>query len=75
MGYSDEDLSGRTPAVHLGEASFTKIFQTLKARGSYDGVILSRTKTGQLKKIALSAFTINDSAGSPVCHVGIKREV
>ena len=75
MGYSDEDLSGQTPAIHLGEALFTRVFQTVKAHGSYDGVVFSHTKTGQLKKIALSAFTIKDSDGSPVCYVGIKREV
>ena len=75
LGYSTEDLTGNTPAIHLGEARFAHIAQTLAAAGSYRGEIESRTKSGAPLTLDLTAFAVKDASGRPVCYVGIKRDV
>jgi PAS domain S-box-containing protein len=75
LGFSDEDLHGKTPAVHLGEEGFKGIASELISRGSYRGEVRSRTKSGVLIDIEVSAFTVLDEAGHPVCYVGLKRDI
>ena len=74
-GYTDGDLHGETPAVHLGPSGFTKIVEGLAQFGAFRGVLESRTKSGEVKKIDLSAFPVYDTAGTPVYLVGIKRDI
>src|SRR5689334_19519257 len=74
-GYSDSDLAGKTPAIHLGDQAFADIAAILAQGGRYRGEHVSRTKTGQLKRIELSAFPVTDSDGNLLCYVGIKRDI
>jgi PAS domain S-box-containing protein len=75
LGYSDEELQGKTPAVHMGEDVFSTIAQALASEGEYRGEILSRRKDGEVRHIELSAFATRDDDGSPICYVGIKRDI
>ncbi len=74
-GYSDDELRGRTPALHLGEEAFAHIAAELQAHGSYRGEHISRSKGGAERVVDLAAFTVHNAAGQPICHVGIKRDI
>lgn len=75
VGYTDEELAGKTPAVHLGEEVFAKIGQRLAEDGHYHGEVLSHNKDGQLRILDLSAFAVYDENSHPLCYVGIKRDI
>ncbi len=74
-GYSDSDLKGNTPAIHLGEEAFAEVANALQRTGWYRGVLESRPKSGGNKKIELAAFPVLDKNGEPVYFVGIKRDI
>ncbi len=75
LGYSDAELQNQTPAIHLGEEAFTELVRELTEKGEYRGEVTSKTKTGDLKYIELSAFTMKNDSGEPLCYVGIKRDI
>jgi PAS domain S-box-containing protein len=75
IGYSAEELKGKTPAIHLGNETFSKIVEEQTQRGVYRGEIISYGKLGDKKDIDLSAFTITNKNGEVICHVGIKRDI
>jgi PAS domain S-box-containing protein len=75
LGYSDEDLLGQTPAIHMGQEAFEGIVSELAQNGAYRGELVSHTKTGEVRHIEVSAFTTRDGSGDPICYVGIKRNV
>ena len=75
LGYSDKELKQHTPAIHLGAEAFAAITRALQETGVYRGEVESKTKTGETKQIDLSAFTMRDKTGEPVCYVGIKRDI
>ena len=74
-GYSTEELSGRTPAIHLGEETFARVGRILATTGSYRGEVESRTKSGAVLIVDLTAFTVRDAKGHPICYVGITRDI
>jgi len=74
-GYSDADLAGQTPAIHLGEEGFAEIADALQQHGWYRGRLDSRGKSGNVKKIDLAAFPVLDNSGKPAFFVGIKRDI
>ncbi len=76
IGYSDEELRGKTPSVHLGDEAFGRIVAELTTSGRYRGEETSWTKGGRRLTVDLSAFAIRHAeTGEPVCFVGIKRDV
>jgi len=75
LGYADAELAGKTPALHLGEARFREVAATLGQGGTYRNELTSRTRSGSSRDIELSAFTVRDDLGEPVCYVGVKRDV
>ena len=75
LGYSDDELMGQTPAIHLGEEVFESIASELRERGEYRGEIVSRTNSGELKQVELLAFAVRDGQGEPTCYVGIKHDI
>ncbi len=75
IGFSDDELRGKSPGLHLGDEVFAGIAHELATKGYYRGEVTSRTKTGTVVSLELSAFTIKNPAGESVCHVGIKRDI
>lgn len=75
IGYSDEELRRKTPAIHLGEDVFASVAQELKRTGKFRGKVVARTKYGTNIDIDLSAFAVLDEAGVVVRYVGIKRDI
>ena len=75
LGYADDDLKGKTPAIYLGEETFQHIFNELVATGDYSGETVCRTKSGEERNIELSVFTMRSGLGEPLCYVSIKRDI
>lgn len=75
LGYSSEELLNKTPAIHMGDEVFAAVAQALSEKGEYRGEHVSRTKTGEVKHIELTAFAMRHGSGAPVCYVGIKRDI
>ncbi len=75
IGYSLDELRGRTPEVHLGEAAFARIAEELAAQGSCRVHVTSQPKVGEPRAIDIAAFAVPDAAGGEVRYVGIKRDV
>lgn len=75
LGYTGDELRGMTPAIHLGDEAFARIVADLRESGVSRREVTSHTKTGQVRAIELSAFVVRDRAGTPVCYVGIKRDI
>ncbi len=75
LGYADDDLEGKTPAIYLGEKTFQHIFDQLVASGDYAGEHVCRTKSGDERTIELSVFTMRSGLGEPQCYVSIKRDI
>src|SRR5215217_2573224 len=75
LGFADDDLAGKTPAVYLGEQTFQNIFKQLVESGEYSGESICRTKSGEERNIDLSVFTMRSGLGEPLCYVSIKRDI
>lgn len=75
LGYSDEELKGQTPALHLGEEAFQEIARSLHETGTFRGEVLSRRKDGRMMHLDLAAFAVYDEQGRVLCYVGIKRDI
>src|SRR5262245_35388077 len=45
LGYADNDLEGKTPAICLGEETFARILKRLEQSGDYSGETVCRTKS------------------------------
>jgi len=75
IGYSIEELKGKTPAIHLSEEEFKKILKTIEDKGSFFGEVKSKTIDGKVKDIELFAFPIRNEDGKILYYVGIKRDI
>jgi PAS domain S-box-containing protein len=75
VGFADNEVKGKTPALHLGEEKFEEILKVLRAEGRYRGQVSSLTKRGLRLDVELSAFAIKDARGKAVGYVGISRDV
>jgi PAS domain S-box-containing protein len=75
IGYSDAELVGRTPAIHLGQETFVQIAQALVRTGHYHGEHQSRARDGTIRTIDLSAFGVYDDQCHLLGYVGRKRDI
>jgi PAS domain S-box-containing protein len=75
LGYTDEDLSGRTLATEIDENTFAEMKRQLAETDEFSGEIVSRTKSGEERNIDLSVFTMRSGLGEPLCYVCIKRDI
>jgi PAS domain S-box-containing protein len=75
LGYTDDDLKGKTPAFYLGEETFQNVLSELVRTGDYSGESMCRTKSGEERTIELSVFTMRSGLGEPQCYVSIKRDI
>jgi PAS domain S-box-containing protein len=75
LGYTDDELKSQTPALHMGAAAFVEVVQAVEQKGDYRCEVTSKTKSGEVKNIELSAFAMRNESGEPLCYVGIKRDI
>ncbi|MEP6913608.1 MAG: PAS domain S-box protein, partial [bacterium] len=75
LGYSDAELQNQTPAIHLGAEVFAEVVHQLAEKTEYRGDVVSKTKSGELRHIELSAFAMRNESGEPLYYVGIKRDI
>jgi PAS domain S-box-containing protein len=75
LGYTDEELQNQTPALHMGAEAFAEVVRVVAEKGDYRCEVASKTKSGEIKHIELSAFAMRDGSGEPLCYVGIKRDI
>jgi PAS domain S-box-containing protein len=75
LGYANDDLEGKTPAIYLGAETFERIFKELLRKGEYSGETICRTKTGDERIMDLSIFTMRSGLGEPQCYVSIMRDI
>ncbi len=75
LGYSDEEIYGQTPAIHMGKERFEQVLCELATAGEYRGEFEANKKDGQVLDVELTAFTIRDDAGEVLGYVGIKRDI
>jgi PAS domain S-box-containing protein len=75
LGYTDEELKNQTPALHMGAEAFAEVVRAVEEKGDYRCEVTSKTKSGELKHIELSAFAMRNESGEPLCYVGIKRDI
>src|SRR5712664_2286904 len=66
LGYTDKQLQGKTPAIHMGEETFARVAKQLVERGEYRGEMTSYTRSGQPRQIELSAFAVRNATGEQV---------
>ena len=74
-GYSIDELRGRTPAIHMGDAVFADVFHELQRNGRYEGEIVSRARDGRTSVLELRAFATRDVTGEVTGYVGVKRDI
>ncbi|MCL1474506.1 PAS domain S-box protein [Argonema antarcticum A004/B2] len=75
LGYADEELRGKTQAIHTGSDFCASFFQELVKYGSHRAEIISRTKSGTVLYIEVSSFAVRNNADNPICYVAIKRDI
>jgi PAS domain S-box-containing protein len=75
LGYTDEDLKGKTLANELDEETFAEIKRQLAEADEFSGEVVCRTSDGQQQNIELAAFTMRSGLGEPLCYVCIKRDI
>lgn len=72
-GFTDEELIGKTPAMHTGDKLFGEMVESITKQGHYRGEFISNTKNGD-KYTDLKAFLIRENSQA-VCVVAINRDI
>lgn len=75
LGYTDAEIYGQTPAIHMGQEMFAAVKRELAETGEYRGEFEGHTKDGKTLEIELTSFAIKDGAGEVLGYVGIKRDI
>ena len=75
LGYTSEELKGKTPAIHAGDEKYLEIGEKLQSCGTYRGEVKSRTKDGRHVDMEITVFSVRDERGDVVCRVGFGRDV
>lgn len=75
LGYTDEELRDKTPAIHMGNENFAKVIRAIEEDGEFRGEVINKTKSGKVKLIELAAFAMRSESGAPLCYVGIHRDI
>src|SRR4051812_3555778 len=74
-GFSNDEMSSRTPAAHFGDDGFRKISSELLRTGRFEGELHSYNRSGDASVLDVSAFSIHNDAGELMCNVEIERDV
>lgn len=74
FGFSDRELLGQTPALHMAETSFALVMQELLRAGSYRGEIAASTKGGKPLTLDLTVYAIPSGDAQELRWVWISRD-
>jgi len=75
LGYTDEDLKGKTLANEVDEETFAEIKRRLAESDEFSGEVVSHAQNGEQRNFELSVFTMRSGLGEPLCYVCIKRDI
>lgn len=75
LGFLNDALVDKTPAIHLGPQVFQDVAAKLSDKGTYRGEHVSRSNEGTDVRIELSAFSVSQGPDRPPLYVGIKRNI
>ena len=74
LGYSDEDIKGKTPEIHLLEKGILKkIIDDISRKSYFSGEVQSLTKDGRLLTLWINAYKIEVEGKK--YFVGIKQDI
>lgn len=78
-GYARQELIGQTPRLLRSGAQppdfYARMWQTILARGSWQGELTNRRKDGQLRETSMTISPIVDAHGRLTHFVGIQRDI
>ena len=75
LGYSDEELKGRKPTIHLGNSEFDLMMEALQKYDTYRDEACSIAKNSLVVDVDLSAFAVRDRTSKLLCYVVIQRDI
>ncbi len=75
FGYSDKELLGGTPALHMTEVSFATVMQELLRAGHFRGEVVSSTKSGKPLAVDLIAYAVPASPTQELRWVWVCRDI
>ncbi|MEJ5173132.1 MAG: EAL domain-containing protein [Hydrogenothermaceae bacterium] len=75
LGYSQEEIKGKTPLIHMKKSDFDKIIKEVLEKGSFTGEVSVKTKSGDIKDIELIVIPIRDRTGEIAYFIGIKKDI
>ncbi|WP_448587588.1 EAL domain-containing protein [Thermocrinis sp.] len=75
IGYSIEELKGKSPSVCIDKEKYKEILNTIQQKGSFGGEVKIKDKWGNIKDIYLFAFSVKDEEGKALYYVTIKRDI
>jgi PAS domain S-box-containing protein len=73
LGYSDEELLGRTVAYHLEAEGYSCLMKELIKKGNYCGEVTSRSNSGELVTLQLDASVLQNESGQAVWYLIFPR--
>lgn len=76
-GYSEEELTGQTTALFMGEKNFSHLVQSLPDKGNYSfrKEMVVSTKDGKDIAVELSAFPILNEKEEVIYRIGFVRDI
>jgi PAS domain S-box-containing protein len=78
-GYSRQEMIGQTPRLLKSGTHdvdfYQRMWQTILARGSWQGELTNRRKDGQLRQVSMTISPIVDAQSRLTHFVGIQRDV
>ncbi len=74
LGYSDEELIGNTPVVHVDAEKFQALFDAMKIKGSGFAYAENYSKDGSLLYLSIAAFAVPGLDGVDSYYVAIIRD-
>ena len=75
MGYTDAELQGQTPAIHLDGPTFARVHEDLGQSGRFVGEVRSQHKDGVVHDVELSVFTLRTPKDELLYYVGVERDI
>lgn len=76
LGYTEAELTGKTPSIYMGEETFATIIDSLTKTGRYRGEVTCwKVWEMGVVEVDISAFSVLNDAGEILCLVSVKRDI